>query len=1087
VKLLTQARNVLLFSLLLDDVKSGTTADLWSIFYDLYVDENTFQLVVRQSAKLVQSSDSLSMWTDSLYGNCLRMANAETLRLLNQYWKNYSNSHTSSKAFSEDFKFMVSETFGDHARSLKNETDKTSINEYGQHTEFFWKYVALSHETTTRTRCNPLFAYSSKGGNYLVVHPNTLPLRGFHSSISVTKLAVNSPYHHPDTECGTLNSAVASAKLQFRLWCNSFRLSTTNNALRLRFCVADAVNFCIKLNELNSNLGKAANCYSRPWSTQPLILEGDYDGANSAPHCFDVIDTSFLFDHVGPLNLFPYIVKLIRSPASVIYACVSMPDIDEEMHLLTTMLSSVDLGPNFTGLGIAPTDYVCGLSTHANHYGNPASDHSYRLTWRPTTSMDTGSIADTKLLANPCWNANAFCGFLLDMFPEEYQPDGIPFMQPTRYTPCTYAAFVAFHKQQDHVNWEELMTCLIDEIESRECTSRMREELFMYFRLFGLLPPSTEQIVNTISPSSRPSGVLRRDNLPETVALIVTVTREQLNYLRTIPKFGEADITRFNLVWNGISSEHTFSTIQPIFGGLRTDAGKAIIEEDPDGWNGTSDLNLCTYIPSTFLLNMTRESGALAVALYLYPIATREVPVKTCIDNANVHVFDSLPGLDPPASRTSHGSDERIAVRTAAFSITYPQLVRYGTVLTIVINMVKGKRNYQTLAQKPKPRITVTQKSFCTLTVKYADIEHDCSFPFPVIGSATQIRVSYENDKWIRITAPLVSPLNRHDQTYFFPLFRRADNIISTWNLPYLYFGALAELDPLADDLETWLVPHLLSVYSDRELSLRQMTPDLLTHIKNCIHAMMLPENTIVRLKSNDRSLTFLLARLYLDLNCHSVVREAYVLETSSDQMFNNSAVVQLTISEPQMKLWRSALPAMVERCRHWEHLQTCEYISDSRFTSLCSCGKGNVPEEFSTFEGWNLKPHATRIAISPIFCPPYLERTRGFSKCLAENNAECMEILRTFTPITDATDMSSQKQKCKMCWKDSSRKCSKCEEVVYCSTTCQGKDWKEHKVFCAARKKYEKSKYPRLLEEIFDDLRICDLSLENTGPEFLF
>lgn len=230
------------------------------------------------------------------------------------------------------------------------------------------------------------------------------------------------------------------------------------------------------------------------------------------------------------------------------------------------------------------------------------------------------------------------------------------------------------------------------------------------------------------------------------------------------------------------------------------------------------------------------------------------------------------------------------------------------------------------------------------------------------------------------MSAQLISPSNRHDQTYVFPVFRWADNVISSWNLPYLYFGALAELDPLADDIETWLVPHLLSIYSDRELSLRPMASDLLASMKNCIHAMILLQNSIVRLKCNDKSLTFLLARLCLDLNCHSVVREAYILETPSDQIFDNSAVVQLTVSESQMKLWRSALPAMAERCRDWE--QTCEYMAELKFTSLCSCGKGKAPHEWPALDGWNLRPHSTRIALSPIFCPPYLERTRGFSKC---------------------------------------------------------------------------------------------------------
>jgi hypothetical protein len=1073
--MLTIARNVLLFSLLLDDVGSGTMTDLWSLFYDLYVDENTFQLIVNQSAKLVQVSDSWSRWTESPYGSCLRMANAETLRLLNQYWKKYSNSHTSAIVFSEDFKFMVSRTFDDHRENSKAQTDKTY--EYSQHLEYFWKYGTLSHEIMPRPRCNPLFAYSSKGGDYFSVYANTSPLLGFHSSLSTTKLAAHSPYH-TDTECGTLNSAVESAKLQFRLWCNSFRLSTAAASLRLLFCIADAVNFCIKLNELNSNLSKAANCYSRPWSAEPLVIDYDTD---SAQNSFDVIDTSFLVDRVGALNLFPHIVKLLRSPASVIYTGVSMPNIDEEIHLLNMMLSCVDIGGIFTKLGITPTDYGCGLSTRANHYGNLGSNHSYRLTWRPTTSMDTTSIAEIKLLANAKLSANAFCGYFLDMFPEVYAPDGIPFIKPPRYTPSSYAAVIAFYKEQDQVNWEELMACLIDEIKSRKFTATMREEVFMYFRMFGLIPPSTEETLNSIALSRRPPGLLRRHSLPETVALVVTVTREQLSCLNKIPQIGEASATRFNLVWTGMSSEHTFSTIHPIFGKLGTNPDKASIEEDSDGWRGMSDLNLCTYIPSTFLLRMTHEKHALLVRLPLFPSAITVQAIQTCFGNANVRVFESLPGLVPPASKESRGTQENVAFRTAAFSMSYPSLVKCSTALTMEINMVKGEKNAKTLAETlaerfaktPKPLITVTQKSLCTLAVKYADIEHDCKFPFPVIAAATRIWVSVEDEKWIKMSAQLVSPSNRHDQTYSFPVFRRTDNVISTWNLPYLYFGALAELDPLAGDVETWLIPHLLSIYSDRELSLRPNASDLLASMKNCIHAMMLPQNSIVRLKCNVKSLTFLLARLYLDLNCHSVVREAYVLESQSDQIFDYSTVVQLSVSESQMKLWRSALPAMAERCRDWEHLQTCEYMADWKFTSLCSCGKGKVPDELPVLDGWNLKPHSTRIAISPIFCPPYLERTRGFSKCLADNNAECMEMRRTFAPITDATALSSQKHKCKICWKNGDRKCSKCKEVVYCSTACQRKDWKEHKVFCAARKEYEESKYPRALQVIYDDLSV--------------
>src|SRR2546423_13692956 len=83
--LLTVARNVLLYSLLIDDCKFETTRDFWSLFFDLYINSPTRQLIRQQSEKLVSLSASLQDWGNSPYGTHLRMVDSDTLNKLRHY------------------------------------------------------------------------------------------------------------------------------------------------------------------------------------------------------------------------------------------------------------------------------------------------------------------------------------------------------------------------------------------------------------------------------------------------------------------------------------------------------------------------------------------------------------------------------------------------------------------------------------------------------------------------------------------------------------------------------------------------------------------------------------------------------------------------------------------------------------------------------------------------------------------------------------------------------------------------------------------------------------------------------------------
>ena len=147
----------------------------------------------------------------------------------------------------------------------------------------------------------------------------------------------------------------------------------------------------------------------------------------------------------------------------------------------------------------------------------------------------------------------------------------------------------------------------------------------------------------------------------------------------------------------------------------------------------------------------------------------------------------------------------------------------------------------------------------------------------------------------------------------------------------------------------------------------------------------------------------------------------------------------------------------MAERCRDYPHLLSCEYNSGTS-TSLCSCGQGKVGSypKLLLPEWDTLKPNATRVVISPVFCAPYLENTRGlldnFTTELVKGGTDRRErYFKAMEPITDKVEKESGRAKCVVCYKATTKKCGRCSIASYCSRECQVEDWKTHKNSCKA------------------------------------
>jgi hypothetical protein len=108
-----------------------------------------------------------------------------------------------------------------------------------------------------------------------------------------------------------------------------------------------------------------------------------------------------------------------------------------------------------------------------------------------------------------------------------------------------------------------------------------------------------------------------------------------------------------------------------------------------------------------------------------------------------------------------------------------------------------------------------------------------------------------------------------------------------------------------------------------------------------------------------------------------------------------NNDMMHVNVYEGEMKAWKQLLPALVKRCRSWQHGDNCEYQSLGKIPladvmeqdPLCNCGRGQDTEGMTRVAMWSrFAPYVTRVALSPLFAVSYLEtigRDPAAHRCL--------------------------------------------------------------------------------------------------------
>ncbi|PGH04817.1 hypothetical protein GX51_03303 [Blastomyces parvus] len=874
----SSARNVLLFTLVVDTDQGADTSMLWNIYYHLFIDDKSHSLLESQVKKLYRFSSSLKYWHKSEYGRFLRFCDSKTLALVRDIWHSYISVRDKAD-YLTGFRKAIQECI-----DVKVATEGSGIDLSGARTAApnalqalkdlpalhsrYWKNGSTSNDPKAlNVHPNPTLAPLEN--DTALLHSGTDPLLGFHLVTAYTPVDAGSPFYHKEVAFAHAQNAVESARLQFNIWCQS--LKRDHKSVTVRFFAGDALAFCHTLQHLDTTRETSARWFRTSYDFDTVSLDGeDYaleDGA--APLAFDVIDTSSLIDFLGGINVFIAAGPLLCEKASsTIYAesfSKYVPDVDA----LLNDLFAGDFPTVSILLGVFPVQYWTNSSAVANaeeqlmhdvrkcpmKVGINTRNVYNRTLWKsqwPYWSHSPGSSCSPLIKFDPESLAVVLFGIYMNMFMNEdvkciLAHPSCDMMQRNsciRYHRGSFARFLAFIKGRVMVDWAKVISALIKLIGDDKVLGVGQNFLHELYTQLHILDVYSDSLITKELKYDRSSHDFRAwKKLPGLVSITVKVPRAKLSVF-TKTRCGRLAKPYIN---GFVRSKQTdqrsfFAVVQVGFGqvirsGARNSDHFAIsIVKDHHGWKGKSPLLISFVVPSALLLAQP-ESTTVGMSLYHTPgisstfadaLGTELVVFLSALNNeSSVYISKQRPnnvGMPcPPEPRSNRVCP--VNMNASSYHVTLTAGIdkekRIIDHFTARIDFLSedAKAN---LARQNK--IEVSQPSPCSLSlpVEGQSSEIAITFPAPVLKPVKKntIRLARKSSYVEIIAHRAEKPDRQGHPDYIFPVFLSRGEPLA-WNIPYLNPNRLPVLDTNRMDDSEWLIMHVSMMFSGKECELR--------------------------------------------------------------------------------------------------------------------------------------------------------------------------------------------------------------------------------------------------------------------------
>jgi hypothetical protein len=1097
---LTIARTILLLAILIDD-NPDEVSSAWNIFHDFTIDNRALSLIKGKSTGLLKVSESIETWNAGPYSKWIRIVNSETLDAVREIWTRYA-SHDESKSFHQYLQArqleFVERNYVDSGDPTKHPAPllAASFGMFAEHTkplalrhmgEFWTSGISDSNDKATpQHTSNPLFVYTRSVGDKFIVPLNSSPIAIYHLRAAAAKSS-GKPTEEMLSETGRV------ARSQFKEWCQAFQDFVKNpdsGKLILGFVSADPISLCFAIQQRIDSSKRNLINLSRNWCGVPLVIDGD------VPQTFNVINTSRLVDTCGGINILVATIPLLQiDRASTLHMTShGQRTYSQEVHLLDDIL----LGKprNFVcGLfGLSPIDALTHATTKALAQDTPfihspkakGASMMTEIIWKFPWSGDQNISRPIPLNFE---DFEEFGKLLFEIYTSMWgkdpsQPKSI--REKRIYIDPGFAALLAFFKSRITADWKSVISALV--AKQMNVSSWARKPITIlcwYFHLYGVQTQDPDFFsVQKVTPKYTPTGsfgVLSLKNPPWISVLSLTVPRKSLLPLQTrifdnlvgecyqfeIRMSGDSD------KWEGYS--FVFQDMTPLFGKLVVDEEGLVgkIEIDNSGWHGESDLHLFIHLPTNLLCHFSTESlqrTKFSLHLWETPVMKKifhdaygndlEIFKARLLDPTYMHVLKHLEGMKI-SPKTIPAIESKPKVH-GGVKVYQPYILHMDptAVLSVRVKTLSKAASLNLRSAK----VSIESASPCTLLLRYGNASHLCQFPFPVIDTNALFRINKKNSS-IDFVAEFSDQPETLEGGYIrdlFPLVRSPATGPTSWNLPLINFERLDPFD--YSQFAKRCGDFCLSQYRcDQEMAGTERP--LLTRLKDIVFGLFdfllrsgpnpMPMGICVR---GSRKAYFFITGLFYDDASHSLTAEAFYYPVPSlskvPKFKDPRGLYALDMPENVFEAWNRSIPAMVERCRNWEPLETCEYLGDFIPGEICSCGKGKVSSAFRARSYWSeFEAHVVRCAFSPVFPSPFVEKatmTRNMEGFGGE--------------ATDSAKSEGGKERpswlglvememCHKCGKIGHLKmCSRCGAAYYCGSECQKAHWKKHKPDCVPK-----------------------------------
>ncbi|OJJ48721.1 hypothetical protein ASPZODRAFT_62802 [Penicilliopsis zonata CBS 506.65] len=657
------ARNILFYTLLVDDTERKNTDKIWNLYYHFSIDSDSLHLLRDQADQLQKLASTIEEWNDGKYGHLLRFCDTNTFSKVVGLWKFYSLQPSHGEAFEEQQARL--ERGIQKARKIKETVVGNSfifsgirsaapcashaLQDLPQSHKIYWDNGTATPglaQSTESQQINPMFGTLDDN---LVIHYGADPRLGFHLATTYAPLVKHSPLAPNGAGSEEQVDSFPGVQAQFNAYTQAFQ--SFAGRLTIRFVNSDALALCHTLQHVREH-GKSKNArwYCSPYSYTPLFLDSnDYSPQGSkseAPLSFDIIDTSNLMDYVGCLNFLAAASPLLNpSPSSTLFT-ETLGLQEKSVEMSARKLLYDDLLTIALFFGLIPLQCWTGVST-TSIFDEELANSLHLL--QETTSCQSRYVFQWKSLDftsrrlvsfDPIELASLLYRVYVSLFDDarleqvwKMKADDILRLSYATYTRTSFAAIIGLIRREKLVEWETFMPELYRLIlndSTLHAGSHYLQDLGVQLHLQGLYNvPTLELSPQELDEIQANPQLGQWTSVPAVVCLTMVIPRERFAEVFGSHMLGGSSSLAVQIRLQSAQQmiQNYFPALQLSFGRLKTtgiryaESFAVEVEEDPRQWDAAAPLIASVMVPSWEVFSGAGLSKEVVFALKETPVS----------------------------------------------------------------------------------------------------------------------------------------------------------------------------------------------------------------------------------------------------------------------------------------------------------------------------------------------------------------------------------------------------------------------------------------------------------------------------------